>query len=300
MLFQIYDGFLPNLSTTVHSLTQLLGKDHQWKWTEQCEAAFHKAKEMIISEQVLTHYDPSLPLRLACDAYPVGIGAVLSREINDGTERPIAFTSRTLTKTEQKYAQIDKEALSIVWGVKKFHMYLFGPPFTLYTDHRPLTSIFHPRKSIPVVTVARLEQYALFLAGYDYAIQYKNTKVHSNADGLSRPPLVTEAKDEEDVDPVGVFDLMQSDPLPVTVDNVRRETQIDPVLAQVHEMTRKGWPNNHHPVFNPYFVHKDEITLQSGYLMWGIRVIVPPELRPQVLKGIHQGHMGVVKMKALA
>ena len=299
-LINYYHRFLPNLSTTVHPLTQLLGKDHQWKWTEQCEAAFHKVKEMITSEQVLTHYDPSLPLRLACDASPVGIGAVLSHVINDGTERPIAFASRTLTKTEQKYAQIDKEALSIIWGVKKFHMYLFGRPFTLYTDHQPLTSIFHPRKSIPVVTAARLQRYALFLAGYDYSIQYKNTKVHSNADGLSRLPLLTEAKDEEVVDPVGVFNLMQFDPLPVTVDNVRRETQRDPVLAQVHEMTRKGWPNNHDPVLNPYFVHKDEITLQSGCLMWGIRVIIPPKLRPQVLKELHQGHMGVVKMKALA
>lgn len=134
---------------------------------------------------------------------------MLSHVINDGTERPIAFASRTLTETEQKYAQIDKEALSIIWGVKKFHMYLFGRPFTLYTDHQPLTSIFHPRKSIPVVTAARLQRYALFLAGYDYSIQYKNTKVHSNADGLSRLPLVTEAKDEEVVDPVGVFNLMQ-------------------------------------------------------------------------------------------
>ena len=82
---------------------------------------------MIISEQVLTRYDPSLPLRpLVCDASPVGIGAVLSHVMNDGTERPSAFASRTLTKTEQGYAQIDKEALAILWEVKKFHVYLFG------------------------------------------------------------------------------------------------------------------------------------------------------------------------------
>ncbi|PFX20902.1 Retrovirus-related Pol polyprotein from transposon 17.6 [Stylophora pistillata] len=165
------------------------------------------------------------------------IGAVLSHVINDGTERPIAFASKTITKTEQKYAQIDKEALSIIWGVKKFHMYMFGRPFTICTYHQPLTSIFHPRKSIRVVTATHLQRYALFLAGYDYSIQYKNTKFHSNADGLSRLPLVTEAKDEEVVDPVGAFNLMQFDPLPVTVENVRRETQRDPVLAQMHEMT---------------------------------------------------------------
>ena len=207
-LINYYHRFLPRLSTVVHPLAQLLQKNHQSKWTEQCEIAFHKVKEMITSEQVLTHYDPSLPLRLACDAFPIGIGAVLSHVMHDGTERPIAFASRTLAKTEQKYPQIDKEALSIIWGVKKFHMYLFGRSFTLYTDHQPLTSIFHPRKSIPVVTAARLQRHALFLAGYDQTIEYKNTKVHSNADGLSRLPLVRESRDEEVVDPLGVFNLM--------------------------------------------------------------------------------------------
>ena len=119
-LINYYHRFFPNLSTKVQPLTQKRKGNHQWKWTEQCEAAFHKVKEMITSEQVLIHYDPSLPLRLACDASPVGIGAVLSHVISDGIKRPIAFASRTLTKTEQKYAQIDKEALSIIWGSRSF------------------------------------------------------------------------------------------------------------------------------------------------------------------------------------
>lgn len=177
---------------------------------------------------------------------------------------------------------------------------MFGRSFTLFTDHQTLTSIFHLRKSIPIVTAARLQCYALFLAGYDYTIEYRNTKVHSNADGLSRLPLEREIRNEEVVDPVGVFNLMQFDPLPVTVDNVRRETQKDPVLAQVYEMTSKGWPYNQNPELNSFFTRRDEITLQSGCLMWEIRVIIPPKLRPQVLKELHQGHMGVVKMKAIA
>ena len=126
---------------------------------------------------------------LWCTPPPMEIDAVLFYVMNDGSERPIAFASRTLTRTEQGYAQTDKEALAIIWGVKKFHVYLFGQSFTLYTDHQPLTYIFHPHKSIPVVTAAGLQCYALFLAGYDHKIEYKNTKVRSNADGLSRPPL---------------------------------------------------------------------------------------------------------------
>ena len=151
-LIKYYPRFLPNLLMAVHPLNQLLEKNHKWKWTNQCHEAFPKLKEMVTSEQVLIHYDRSLPPWLACVSFPVGIGAVLSNVMGDGTKRPIAFASKTLTKTEQKYAQIDKEALSIVWGVKKFHVYFFGHLFTLFTDHQPLTSIFHLQKSISIVT----------------------------------------------------------------------------------------------------------------------------------------------------
>ena len=112
---------------------------------------------------------------IACDASPTGIGAVLSHVMADGSERPVAFASRSLTKTERKYSQIDKEALSIVWGVKKFHIYLYGRRFTLVTDHKPLTSIFHPEKGIPIMTATILQRYALFLAGFENTKEYERT-----------------------------------------------------------------------------------------------------------------------------
>ena len=272
-LVNYYNRFLLNLSTVVHPLNQLLENNHQWKWTEQCETAFYNVKEMITSEQVLTHYDPSLPLRLACDASPVGIGAVLSHVMNDGTERPIAFAPRTLTKTGQGYAQIDKEALATIWELKKFHVYLPGRSFTLYTDHR---------------------RYKSFL----YFFQ-RNCGLLCFSVSLALA-LKTEERAEEVVDPVNVFHMMQFVPLPITVDNVRGETKRDPVLSQVHGMVTKGWLSSHVPVLDPFYARRDEITVHSGCLMWGIRVIVPPKLRPQVLEELHHGHLGVVKMKALA
>ena len=135
----------------------MLKRNYQWDWTDHCEEAFDKVKVMIASDLVLTRYDPNLPLQLACDASSVGIGVVLSHVVMpDYTERLISFASRSFSKAERNYAQIDKEALATVWGVKNFHNYLFGRDFTLLTDHEPLTSTFHPSKSLPPVTASRL------------------------------------------------------------------------------------------------------------------------------------------------
>ncbi|XP_056096372.1 uncharacterized protein K02A2.6-like [Rhinichthys klamathensis goyatoka] len=109
-----YNRFLPNLATVLHPLNALLQAGKKWTWKKQCRQAFQEAKKLVMSDTVLTHYDPHKPLKLACDASPYGIGAVLSHVMGDGTERPIAFASRSLSATEKNYAQIDREALSLV------------------------------------------------------------------------------------------------------------------------------------------------------------------------------------------
>ena len=86
-----------------------------------------------------------------------GIGAVLSHITPDGVEKPITFASRTLSKAERNYSQIEKEGLSLIFGVKKFNQYLFGREFTLITVHKPLTTIFGSHKDIPPITAARLQ-----------------------------------------------------------------------------------------------------------------------------------------------
>ena len=105
---------------------------------------------------MLVHYDPTLPLRLAGDASNYGIGAVISHVMPNGSERPIAFASRTLLASERNYSQIEKEALSLIFGIDKFHTYLFGRKFVLVTDHKPLTTIFGEKKQVPPITAARL------------------------------------------------------------------------------------------------------------------------------------------------
>lgn len=90
----------------------------------------------------------------------------------DGTERPVAFTSRTLSTSEQNYAQGEKEVLSLIFGIKKFHTYLYGRNFTIITDHKPLTAILGPKKGVPPMAAARLQRWALLLSAYKYQIEF--------------------------------------------------------------------------------------------------------------------------------
>ena len=139
----------------------------------------------------MIHYDPSLPIRLAADASAYGIGAVLSHVLDDGTERPIAYVSKTLSPSEKNYAQIEKEALALVFGVRKFHQYIYGRKFTLVTDHKPLLAILGPKAGIPSVAAARIQRWAFLLSAYQYDIIFKPTAEHCNVDGLSKLPQRT-------------------------------------------------------------------------------------------------------------
>ena len=132
-----------------------------------------KIKQRLQDSSLLVHYDLKKPRRVACDASSHGAGAVISRVMEDATEKPIAFPSRTLTSSERNYSQIEKEALSIVFGVKKFHSYLYGRKFTLITDHQPLVSIFGSKTGVPPLSAARMQRWSLILAAYQYDIEYR-------------------------------------------------------------------------------------------------------------------------------
>ena len=109
--------------------------------------------------------------------------------MDDGSERPIAYTSRSLSSTEQRYSQLDKEGLAIIFCVKKFHQFLQGRSFVIYSDHQPLKYLFDSNRPTPVLASGRIQRWALMLGSYQYVIQYRPGTKMGNADGLSRLPL---------------------------------------------------------------------------------------------------------------
>ena len=298
-MINYYGKFIPNLSSINHPLNNLLRTGQKWKWTRQCAKAFQEAKEKLSTAEVLAHYDPRVPIRLAGDASSYDIGAVLSHVFADGTERPVAYASRTLLPNEQNYAQVEKEALSLIFGVQKFHQYIYGREFTLVTDHRPLTTIFGPKKGVPPLAAARLQRWALLLSAYRYNIEFKPTLAHANADGLSRLPLKQKAATGNPPDP-GVFNVRQLNVLPVTAKQLAAATCTDPVLGRVLRYTRAGWPQEVKEELKPFSNRRKELSVEEGCILWGMRVVVPTKLRKQVLSELHQGHPGVVRMKSLA
>ena len=163
---------------------------------------------------LLVYYDLKKPLRLACDTSTYGIGAVISHVMENGEERPIAFATRSLSASECNYSQIEKEAPCNVPGVKKFHSYLYGRKFMLLIDHEPLVTLLGPTTGVPTVAAARMQQWSLILAAYQYEIEYRKSAEHANADAVSRlVPLTTEEESETVVSYV--------DELPITAGDNR-------------------------------------------------------------------------------
>ena len=298
-LVQYYGKFIPNLSSLLHPLHALLLKNARWRWSQECSCAFQQAKEMLMSATVLAHYDPQLPLRLAGDASTYGVGAVISHVYPDGSERPIAYASRTLSTSEQKYAQLEKEALSLVFGVRRFHQYLYGRRFTLYTDHKPLTTILGPTRGIPSLAAARLQRWALLLSAYNYEVVFKPTRAHANVDGLSRLPLPNVNQSEQLQEP-SIFNIRQMEALLVTAMQLKAATRRDPILSRVMLYTKEGWPAQISDALKPYWNRQTELTLEDECVLWGIRVVVPQKLREPVLQELHHTHPGIVRMKSIA
>ena len=169
----------------------------------------------------------------------------------------------------------------------------------LTTDHKPLMTILGPKKGIPSLAAARLQRWALLLSAYVYEIEFKSTKDHGNADGLSRLPLKSEQCVESPTEP-SVFNIAQIDALPLTHKAIQIATRSDPLLSKVLHYTKRGWPTQVPEALNPFSTRRHELSIEGECLLWGMRVLVPKKLQGAILQELHRDHPGISRMKAVS
>ncbi len=224
-----------------------------------------------------------------------GVGAVISRKLTDGSEKPITFASRSLGRAEKNYSQLEKEGLAIVFGVK-FHQYLCGRHFVITSDHKPLQSILKETSAIPQMASAHIQRWALLLGGYDYTITYKPGQQHANADILSPLPSGA-APSNIPMAPETIHLLEILDSSPIASVQICQWTSQDLVLAKVRDLLLSGqYPQV--KIVSPYHKVWSELSIEQGCLLRGTRVVIPLKGRVAVAKLLHEGHTGGTCMKA--
>ena len=301
-IFNFYRRFVPNISSVLEPLNKLLRKDARWHWGDEQEGAFKKSKSLLLNSKALTHFSPEIPLTVIADSSNYGVGAVLCHNI-DGQEHPICFASRTLNQAEKNYPQLEKEALAIIFALKKFHNYLWGQQeITVVTDHKPLLGIFSPNKAIPTMSTGRIQRWALMMQSYKIKLVHRSGLLLGTADALSRLPL----PEKEETVPIpqewcNLINFLDS--APVTSWDIRQASRCDPIISRVLKYCENGWPetlNETQLDLLPFFRKRTELTTHNGCLLWGYRVIVPSKLRDPILADLHGGHTGISRMKELA
>ena len=181
-LASFYREFCPNFAAITAPLTDLLkkGQPNQVRLEEPQERAFQTVPNLLCIKPILRLPDPLKTYTQSTDASNEGIGAVLMQE-HDGKLHPVSYASKNLSSTEKNYSTVEKECLAIVWGVKKFGLYLQGIPFVLQTDHMPLNYLGSAK-----FNNSRKMRWALFLQNFDMRLKPVKGSDNVGADYMSR------------------------------------------------------------------------------------------------------------------
>lgn len=282
--------FIPNLATVTDPLRKLTKKDTPFEWSDEQQNAFQQLKDQLSSPTTLGYYKLSDRTQLYADASPVGLGAVLVQF--DGSEpRIISYASKSLSDTEKRYCQTEKEALALVWSVERFHFYLFGRSFELITDHKALEVIFSP-KSKPC---ARIERWVLRLQSYRYTVVYRAGK-NNIADPLSRLVKFEQTNESFDEENEQYVQSITSLATPVAIRLIEiKEASIDD--AEIKAVEKALYNSTWSELASPFRVFETELCFVDKILLRGNRIVIPEKLRSRILDLAHEGHPGITKMK---
>ena len=279
--------FIENLSDLCEPLRILTQKDVAWHWDQPQQAAFETLKEKISQAPVLQFYDPKKECVLQCDSSEKGLGAVLLQN-----NLPVAYASRALSDAETRYAQIEKELLAVVYGVSKFHEYVYGRRITVHSDHKPLENILQK----PLYTAPkRLQNMLVQLQGYNIDLQYKPGITLQVADTLSRAYLPR--KPELYAAEREFYEVNLLTDLPISPERLKKiQDRSRDDLKELFCVISQGWPSDKDkvpPEIKPYYPFRHNLAVYNGVVFKDDRVVIPPSLRKSIVRRLHSAHIGI-------
>uniref|UniRef100_A0A3B3HH25 Gypsy retrotransposon integrase-like protein 1 n=1 Tax=Oryzias latipes TaxID=8090 RepID=A0A3B3HH25_ORYLA len=294
--------FLPHLAEKTRPLRDLLRKSNMWNWGSQQQKAFESIRADLTTPPGLALYNPNAETLVSADSSSYGMGAVLLQKQENVGWKPVAYASRALSETEQRYAQIEKEALALTWACERFQEFLIGKCFHMETDHKPLVPLLGSKRldELP----PRIQRLRMRLMRFSFTISHVAGKNIATADVLSRAPVGGNDSDlsEEDIN-LYVDAVISS--LPATesrLQQIKTHQENDVMVQQLKKCCVEGWPDKFSAdrSLQPYLQYSGDLSVHSGLLLYGSRIVIPASLKKDILSKLHEGHLGITKCRARA
>ena len=288
-LIGYYRRFIKDFSMHAEPLYRLTKKNIPFVWSNEQEQAFNYMKKTLTSFPIIQFPDFSMPFYTQSDASDKGFGAILG-QIRNGTEVVVAYASKAITSSQINWSTIEKEAFAIVWSVKYFRHYLYGRTFTIYMDHNPLKWLFTLK-----CPGGRLARWTETLKAYDFKVEYRPGKSNTNADALSRMPVVSVISPPK-------FEFA----------NIKELQNKDQSIAQLVTYLQTGELPGNSSDDRKLISKADQYVLQDGILYHlyspttpyrrqetRCQLVIPRNLIDEILVSMHDdvtaGHLGVAK-----
>ena len=266
------DSFINNYVAIAAPLYQLTRKETKFHWGKEEGEAFKKIQDSISNEKTIAFFDPSKPIILRTEAsFNEGLSAALLQKTDKGIQ-PVDFISRTMTETDERYSQTEKDTLAIKWAKERLRIYLLGAPrFRIVTAHKPLLPLFNKAKA---KKPPRIEKWVMEMQDVDYELVYEPGKDEVDPlDYLSRHPLPETGSDSTEK----IVKWNMNAEHAVVITSIREETQKDPVMQRLAQRIVNGdWEKyKRDKDLEPYIHVKQEPSVAEGLIFREQRIILP-------------------------
>lgn len=293
-------------------LRPLLSTKNDFLWTSEMDEAFTLARQSLASAPTLSFFDLSRDTRLCTDASRQGLGFVLQQKLEDSWVL-VQAGSRFLSDAESRYAVIELELLAVTWAIIKCHLFLAGlPHFVIVTDHHPLIPILNSHR-LDEIENPRLQRLRTRIMAYNFTAEWIKGSLNSAPDALSRYPVSDpqpqELLAERDLDneqgaSIAEIRAMSNDSQEsVRLQDLRRHAQEDSAYQQLLLYIHEGFPDHRSQLpdnCKGFWGVRSMLSVDDGLIVYGCRLLIPLQLRRQILTQLHESHQGSVRTKQRA